>query len=802
MKPGTRIGSYEIVSPLGSGGMGTVYRALDTKLNRPVAIKFLSNELADPAARRRFQREAQLASSLNHPHILTVHDAGEFDGRQYLVTEFVDGWTLKDWARAEKRTWRQIVELLAGVADGLSAAHAAGITHRDIKPANILVARNGYAKLADFGLAKLAQTSTPEDVTAQLWDDLTRPGMIVGTVEYMCPEQASGLPLDARCDVFSFGVVLYEMLARRKPFAGATDLEVLKTISHGTPEPLSEEVPAALRSVVEKALEKDPADRYQIMGEMVVDLRRLARQTVGQTSSTPGSAGRVETRQKLWWIRRPALAWAAVAALALPGTVWLLRPRSPIAAPVAQAIRSIAVLPFENATRDTQGDYLSDGLTEGLINALSRLPDLRVVARTTAFTFKGKPLNLDDIREKLSVDAVLTGKLVTRGSNLVVQADLIDTSTGTQLWGERYEQPAENVLSLEQDLVSAIAGQLRPKLRPEQQQRVAKQSTQSSEAYALYLKGRYHWNRRNREAMLKAKDYFEQAIRVDPAFALAYSGLADTSNILRPGNVDAERLARRALELQPELAEAHASLGLVLHSRFEWTGATNALRTAMRLNPSYASAHQWYSGVLLGQGRLEESLREIQTAQRLDPLAPIMMANTANRLIALRDFPAALVEANKALDLDPQFRDGYGTLGYAYEGMKRYEEATAAYQKVASLPGPSVFADASLARMMIRSGKTAEAKEKLATILADPDHGQYWFLIASVYAELGERERAIQWLEKGFEETQGRAFYSLRTPMFDALRDDARFQRFLRKVEAGRPPSSAARMKQPPTVTH
>ncbi|MGI9076156.1 MAG: protein kinase domain-containing protein [Gemmatimonadaceae bacterium] len=654
VKPGTRIGSYEIVSPVGSGGMGTVFRALDTKFNRPVAIKFLSNDFADAAARSRFQREAQMASSLNHPHILTVHDAGELDGRQYLVTELVDGGTLGDWAKAEDRTWRQIVELLVGVADGLAAAHAAGMTHRDIKPANILVARNGYAKLADFGLAKLVESNVPEDNTARFADEISRPGMIVGTIAYMSPEQASGRPVDARSDIFSFGVVLYELLAGRRPFTGSNEIQVLNSITYATPEPLPDAVPAALRSLAEKALEKDPADRYQIMREMVVDLRRLARQTVGHTASiAPAPPARLETRHLLSWVRRPALAAAFMAALAGVGTVWLLRSPSPAGPPALQTIRSIAILPFENASRDTQGEYLSDSLTESLINALSRLPDLRVVARTTAFTFKGKPLNLDDIREKLSVDAVLTGKLVTRGSNVVVQADLIDTSAGTQLWGERYEQPTENVLPLEQDLVSAIAGQLRPNLRPEQQQRVAKQSTQSSEAYALYLKGRYHWNRRNREAILKAKDYFEQAIRVDPAFALAYSGLADTSNLLRPGNVDAERLARRALELQPELAEAHASLGLVLHSRWEWTGATNALRTAMRLNPSYASAHQWYSGVLLGQGRLEESLREIQTAQGLDPLAPIMMANTANRLIALRDFPAALVEANKALDLDP-----------------------------------------------------------------------------------------------------------------------------------------------------
>jgi serine/threonine protein kinase len=308
LAPGIEIGSYRIEFQLGEGGMGTVYRALDTRLNRPVAIKFLSNELADAAARRRFQREAQMASSLNHPHILTVHDAGEFEGRQYLVTEFVDGGTLKDWARAEKRTWRQIVDLLVGVADGLAAAHGAGITHRDIKPANILVAKNGYAKLADFGLAKLAEGATPDEVTRTLTGEPTHPGVIVGTIAYMSPEQASGRPVDARSDIFSFGVVLYELLAGRRPFAGATDLEVLQTIIHGEPQPLAEDVPAALRAVVEKALEKDPADRYQTMREMVVDLRRLARREISSAPSVP--AGPVRTRRRLWWM-------AAVAGIAV-----------------------------------------------------------------------------------------------------------------------------------------------------------------------------------------------------------------------------------------------------------------------------------------------------------------------------------------------------------------------------------------------------------------------------------------------------------------------------------------------------
>jgi eukaryotic-like serine/threonine-protein kinase len=323
MTPGAQIGSYRVEYQIGEGGMGTVYRALDTKLNRAVAIKFLSNDLADAGARRRFQREAQTASSLNHPHILTVHDAGEFESRQYLVTEFVDGGTLKEWAKAETRTWRQVVELLAGVADGLAAAHAAGITHRDIKPTNILVARNGYAKLADFGLAKLAEDVTPADAALTRTLESTRVGVIVGTVAYMSPEQASGRPVDARSDIFAFGAVLYELLAGRRPFGGTTEFEVLKTIVDGAPRPLPPDVPAALRTVVEKALEKDPADRYQSMREMVVDLRRLVRLTGDSSSVTASPVGRVDRRARLW------IGAATGAAVLVVAGMTLFRSRAP-----------------------------------------------------------------------------------------------------------------------------------------------------------------------------------------------------------------------------------------------------------------------------------------------------------------------------------------------------------------------------------------------------------------------------------------------------------------------------------------
>ena len=398
LSPGTQIGVFRIESVLGQGGMGIVYRALDTNLNRPVAIKLLSSRLADAAARRRFQREAQMASALNHPHILTVYDAGEFENRQYLVTEFVDGGTLKNWAKAEKRSWRQVVELITGVADGLAAAHQAGILHRDLKPDNILVAKNGYGKLADFGLAKLEVPPRVSDATQSLDAGHTRPGMIVGTIAYMSPEQASGRALDARSDIFSFGLVLYEVLAGQRAFTGASDLEVLQSIIHGAPQPLTDEVPAALRTLIEKALEKDPAERYQTMRDMVVDLRRLTRQSVEMSApSVPAPK-----RKRKWAIPAAAAALVLLAGLG----AWRLWPHGG-----APQIHSIAVLPLQNLSGDPNQEFFSDGMTEQLISSLAQIHSLKTISRTSVMRYKGSSKSLPDIGKELGADAILEGSV-------------------------------------------------------------------------------------------------------------------------------------------------------------------------------------------------------------------------------------------------------------------------------------------------------------------------------------------------------------------------------------------------------
>ena len=494
---------------LGAGGMGVVYRARDTKLNRLVAIKFLSETVADAAARGRFQSEAQTASSLNHPHILTVHDVGELDGRQYLVTEFVDGGTLREWAGVE-RTWPQIVELLVGVADGLAAAHVAGIVHRDIKPENILVAKNGYAKLADFGLAKLFESSGDDTATRTRAAGRTRPGTIIGTVAYMSPEQASGKTVDARSDIFAFGVVLYELLARRHPFTGATPLEVLQRVQHQPAAPLGEAIAAALRAVVDKALEKDPAARYQSMRELVVDLRRLVRHTTETSAPT--------TKVSRAWL---GIAAALVLVTAGGAAFWRTRPND---AGTAQ-IRSIAVLPFQNLSRDPDQEFFADGTTETLISSLAQIHALDVTSRTSMMRYKGTTMTLPEIARELGVDAIVEGSVQRAGGRVRVTAQLIRASTDTHLWANDYDRDTADFLQMQAEVARAIAREIEVQITPEESRQLANTRRIRPEAQEAYLLGRHFRHKDNEAGLKQAVAYFGREIELQPDYAAAYASL-------------------------------------------------------------------------------------------------------------------------------------------------------------------------------------------------------------------------------------------------------------------------------------
>ena len=780
MTPQQTIAHYRITAKLGEGGMGTVYRATDTKLNRPVAVKVLSGNLADAAARRRFQREAQMASSLNHPHILTVYDAGELEGRQYLVTEFVDGGTLKDWARTEKRTWRQVVELLVGVADGLAAAHAAGILHRDIKPSNILVAKNGYAKLADFGLAKLAQIAEGDE-TRTLSEQHTRPGAVIGTIAYMSPEQASGKTLDARSDIFSFGVVLYELLAGRRPFAGATDLEVLQTIIHVAPPPLGEEIPPALRALVEKALEKVPAERYQSLREMVVDLRRLTRERMEAPQPSPTSA----PRRAFPW------KWVATAVLLLivAAAVWRFWPGAG-----SRQIRSIAVLPLDNFSRDPDQEFFADGMTEQLITDLSKIGSLRVISRTSVMRYKGKRPPLPQIAKELNVDAVIEGSVMRAGDRVRITAQLLQAATDKHLWAESYDRDLRDILSLQSEVARNVAAQVRITLTPQEQVLLGNRRRVDPEVFQLYLKGRYFSNQLDEEPIRKGIEYFEQAIAKDSSYAPAYAGeafaYANLASVFAPPREvmpQAKAAAQKALQLDDTLSEAHTALAFVLMMfDWDWSGTERELKRAIQLNPSSADAHDFYGNYFTALGQFPEAIAESRRARELDPLSPRAYFDLLGNLLDARRYDETIAECKKALETDAKFGAAYAMMGLAYAEKRQFPEAIAALTKATELePIPTV--KLFLAHVQAAAGNRAEAEKLLAKMEELSKHRYVCaYEIGSVYVTLGDNSKAMKWLEKGRRDRCDCLVWLKSEPWMDPLRVDPQYVDLLKRVFPGK----------------
>jgi len=615
---GHRIGGYQVQAPLGAGGMGVVYRALDTKLNRPVAIKLLSDDLADAAARRRFQREAQTASSLNHPHIVTVYDVGEVDGRQYLVTEFVDGGTLKDWAQATKRTWREIIELLTGVADGLAAAHAAGIVHRDIKPENILVAKNGYAKLADFGLAKLWEATDSQAATRTRSAGHTRPGMIVGTITYMSPEQAAGQPVDARSDIFSFGVVLYELLAGRRPFEGATDLERLQALVSRPAPPLAEslDLPAGFRNVVEKALEKDPAERYQTARELVVDLRRLTRVT---TSAKPGVTPAITKR----WKAMVAAAAAAALALFVAGYVYFQRP------PKLTDKNTIVLADFTNTT----GDPVFDGtLRQGLAIQLEQSPFLKIMddeqvrqnLRLMSLPPTARITNqiAHEICVRDAAAATIEGSIASLGNSYIIALQAITCESGETLAREQIQtDDKEHVVNALGTAATAMRGKLGESRSSIQKlNRPLEQATTGSlEALQSYTAG---YAELAQGRFLAAVPLFKRAIALDPNFAMAYHHLSTAFNNAGDAGLEAEykRKAFSLIDRVSEYERHHIAAGYY-ESTGELDKTIDAFRAGIGSYPRTWGFHNNLSENYITLGQFEEGLKEGQAAAQLQPNA-------------------------------------------------------------------------------------------------------------------------------------------------------------------------------------
>jgi eukaryotic-like serine/threonine-protein kinase len=761
------VSHYRIIEKLGEGGMGEVYLAEDTRLGRQVALKFLpASYQYDPERREKFFKEARAASAVHSPNIAAIYDIGEHQENTFIVMEYVKGETLARRIERGPLDVREATEIAAQIAEALDEAHRQGFVHRDIKSSNLMLTNRGLVKVLDFGIATATQ---PEGTDTQDGTDRTAPlnqqtsiGVVVGTVQYMSPEQALGHKVDHRTDIFSLGVVLYEMLTGRLPFEGKNSTELIDKVLHAEPTAVARfnySVPGELERIVRKCLEKERDRRYQSAHELAVDFRTLLR------DSGPRATALIDTGSRTRGTRR-------------------LRS--------SKAIRSLAVMPFANASDDPEMDYLSDGITETIISNLSQIPRLRVMARSTVFRYKGRDVDPLQIGSELEVRAALVGRVLQRGARLVIKVELVDTSDGAQLWGEQYNRKLEDIFAIEEEISKEISEKLRLRLTGEQKKKLSKRHTENTEAYQLYLKGRYHWNRRTEDALMKSIEYFERAISTDPVYALAYAGLADAYSLLPsysrllPAETFpiAKLAAAKALELDDTLAEAHTSLA---HVRFwydwDWSASEAEFKRAVELNPGYATAHLWYALYLAAMERLAEALVEIQDAKMMDPLSLIINLNEARLLFFARKYDQALAVCRKTMELYPDFALAHRRLGLILHEKGMYKEAIEEFSRALALAENDTETAAALGHAYAASGAAGEATRILEQLLAATKQGYVSpYSMTRIYIGLGDHEQSLAWLEKTYEERHGILVYLKVEPLFDPLRTDPRFKDLLDRM--------------------
>ena len=795
LRVGARLGPYEILARVGSGGMGEVYRARDMRLGREVAVKVIAESVVhDPQSLRRFEQEARAVAALSHPNILAIHDFNADGPVAFVVMELLRGESLQGRLARESISWRKAVEVSVAIADGLAAAHAAGIIHRDLKPANIFLTDDGQVKILDFGLATDASATRAETFTDQ--ETQSHPGVAMGTVGYMAPEQVNGARVDVRSDIFAFGCILYEMISGERAFRGSSSAEMLAATLRDNPADLSESsrpFPPAIAEIVRRCLQKKPDERFQSARDLSFALKQILN-TAG-TAVAP-VAGRRSSMPRI------ALAGATVA-IVIVGA-WFARQSDRVRVATgseSHPIRSLAVLPLTNLSGDPNQEYVADGITEQLITDLARLGGVRVTSQTSSMSYKGANKPLPQIARSLGVDGIVEGSVVRSGDRIKITTELIDAHTDQHVWAETYERDVRDILTLQREIARAVASKIAVELTPETRRQLDERHPLDPRSFDALIRGRYSFNKGSRDDLFKAVDEFQDALNADPTNAQAYAGLAASYaligywNYLSPGDSfpKAKAAVLHALEMDPNSAEAHGVLGYIrMYYDWDFSGAEVEFHKAISLNPSLASAHRYYAIYLAAMLRAEEARREASVARKLDPLSVAVATDSGFVMYYERDYTKATKLLQDAIAMNPKAAGSHYWLGRVYQAQGRYDAAAAEY-KVAT-PGasklPALFAG--LGHMYAITGRRAEAEEVLKQISAMAATGYVSpYAFALVDLGLGEKQKTFALLHQCLEERTNWMVWLLKDPRWDPMRSDPRFQEIVRQV--GFPADAQAR---------
>ena len=782
-------GRYEIIEELGKGGMGRVYKVFDIDIKEKVALKLLKPEISsDRETIERFSNELKFARKIRHKNVCGMYDLGKAEGTSFITMEYISGEDLKSMIRmTSSLTIGATLSIGKQICDGLAEAHALGIVHRDLKPQNVMIDKGGNAKIMDFGIARSIREK-----------GITGPSVLIGTPEYMSPEQAEAKEVDYRSDIYSLGIILYEMATGRVPFEGETALSIAmkhKGEIPKNPKQFNPNIPDGLSSLILKCLEKDKARRYQTASEARSELEELEKGLPTMERIVPEkktfTSKEITVTLSLKRLVLPALGLLFVVLAAL--TIWKILPKKE-AAPEVVAKRSIAVLPFEDLSPEKGQEILADGIPETLINSLSSLEGLHVSARTSSFFFKGKQTDVREIGQKLGVETVLEGSIQVAGNRLRIMLRLIDIADGFQIWSDDYDKTLDDIFAVQDDIALSVVRALKIKLIGEDKEQLAKGYTVSREAYTAYLQGRYFWEKRGQKNTERAIEYFKKAIEQDPTYALAYTGIADSyqnlgnSQAIPPKEAFPRAIAaaRKALELNDKLAEAHVSLAMPLFNyNHNFPEAEKGFKVALELKPGYATAHHWYAFFLTCMGRHEEAIKEIELARDLDPLSLQINANVGGFILYYaRQFDQALEELMKSTELFPEHYQNYAWLSRVYVQLGRYEEARKATLRFNEMGGGRrTGAKIRLTYIDAISGNRGEAQKGLKELL---DYSERDFVspleIARIYTSLGEKDQAFIWLDRALSENDARLVYLKVCPEFDPLRSDPRYGELLKKI--------------------